>query len=128
MNTTTVARIFFVHLIANYGFLSRLITSKGPQFVLKFFVAVYSTLGVSTITITECHLQTNGQAKHFNCNLISRIRNYMSENQIDRDTYLLPSTYTYDMQVHRSINFHLSAWRSRERLPDPAIVVQTGHM
>lgn len=60
-NAAVVACVFFALCIVNYGNRYRLITGNGPQFVSKFFAAVYSRLGANKITTTEYDLQINGQ-------------------------------------------------------------------
>lgn len=63
-NATTESQIFLYHWAAYFGILFKLLTEDGRQFISKFFVAVYSTLGATNITTTEYHSQTNGQAEH----------------------------------------------------------------
>lgn len=66
-----------------------------------------STLGVNNIATTEYHPQTYGQEEHFNATLMSQLRHYVSEHETDRATYLLPSMYAYNVQLHRPIKVPL---------------------
>lgn len=74
----------------------------GLERLLELFVPVCSTSRVNNISSTEHHLQTSRQAECFDSTLISRLRHYVYEHQTDSDTYLLPSTQAYNVQVHKS--------------------------
>lgn len=102
-STTAVARIFLKHWVANYGTPFKLPTENGPQFVSKFFSAVFSTLGRNIFTITEYQQQTNGQEKLLNSTLILRERHKVFKYQTDWNTCLLPLQYSYNVQNHRTI-------------------------
>lgn len=58
-NSTAVVFIVLKHRLANYSIPSKLLTDNSPQFVSKFFVAVFSTLVVTDITTTEYHPNAN---------------------------------------------------------------------
>lgn len=104
------AHIFLVYQVSNYAMPYRLLTDNDPQFRLKCFVALCSTLGDNNISTTEYHLQTKCQVERFNSTLMTRLRHYVFEDQTDEDTYLLPLTYAYNIQVDRSIRVSSLRW------------------
>lgn len=87
-------------------------------------MAVCSALGVNNnISTTEYHPETNNTVERSNSAILSRFRHYVSENQTEWDSYLLPLTYAYNSQVHRSIKvFPFSPVLARTP-PRPATVV-----
>lgn len=121
--TITDACIFSEHWVSNYGIPSKLLANNGPQFVSKIFVAVCSILKGNNITTAEYHPQSNGQAERFYSTLISRLCHYLSENQTDWGTYLLLLTYTYNVQVHNSINESRFSLTLTKTCSGPATVV-----
>lgn len=106
--------------MASYRIPFKPLTENGPQLVSNFFVAVCRLLWVNNITITEHHKQTSGQRERFNCNLFSQLRHYVSEQKTDLDTYLLPLTYSYNIQVQRAINMPLFSMAVTQAAPGPA--------
>lgn len=110
INATTVARFFLEHWMPNYDISSKILTGNNSEFVANFFGVVCSTLGMDNITTTEYHTHTAGQVKRFSTALISRLRHYVSENETDRDTFLLQSTNAYNVHVYKSIQAPHSAW------------------
>lgn len=120
-NCTTVACIFREHYAAkcDYGIPLKTVADNGPQFLLMFFVVVCSTIGVNNITTTEWHPQTSSQAERFNSTVNWRLRHSLCKNQTEWDTYPLPVTYTYNIQVRRYIEvyaFRLVHTRTSPRL------------
>lgn len=66
-------------------------------------MAVCRTLGVNNNNTTEYHPQTNDQTDRSNSIFISLLCHYVSKHQTNCDTYLLPLTYAYKVQIHRFI-------------------------
>lgn len=63
-NSTTVVSIFLELWLLNFRILQKSLTESHPQFVSKFFMAVYSTVVVNTINTTEYRRQAHDQAEH----------------------------------------------------------------
>ncbi|CAN8065462.1 unnamed protein product [Agarophyton chilense] len=97
---TDVATGFFSHWVHPYGMPLYLLTDNGSQFVSQFFSHIGATLGIKHVTTTAYHPQANGQAKRFNCTLLDRLVNYISEHQLDWHDYVEPLVYVYNTQVH----------------------------
>lgn len=102
-NSTLVARIILEHWVGHFGISSKLFTDNGPQFVLKFFLAVCSTLEVKNITTTECHPENHSRMERFNSTIVSRLCHNVTVHQADWDTHLLPLTSVYNVQAQKSI-------------------------
>lgn len=59
-NAITVACVFLVHWVENYGIQSEVLTNDGSQFVLELSVAVRGTLGKNNRTNTDHYQHFNG--------------------------------------------------------------------
>lgn len=121
-SATTVARIFLEHYAAKHGIPFKMLTDQGPQFVSKFFMAVYSALVVNHITATEFHPQTSGQEERSNSTLISQLHHYVPVKQTYQYKYLLPLMYSYNVQVDRSIKVSASSFALTRAPSGPATV------
>lgn len=99
----TDACILLEHLMASFGIPLRRVTDKSPQRLSKCFMAVCSTLGVTKSTTIKYHRHTNGLAEWYNSKVVSWQLKYVCEYQADWHIYLLSVTYTYKVQLHRSI-------------------------
>lgn len=62
---------------------------------------------MNKITITVYYPQTSNQAERFNSTTVLRLRHYVSVHQTDWEIYLLPLTYTLNLQVRRYVNVYL---------------------
>lgn len=58
-------------------------------------------LEVNKLTKTAYGPETNGQAERYNCIIVARVHQYVSEHQSNWDTYIKPLTYAYNTQTHR---------------------------
>lgn len=94
--------MFTEHWLITYGIPTYLLDDSGDQFVGKLFATVCTLLRVTHLTTMVYHPQTNGQAKLFNKTMLSRHSHYISEHRKNCDTLVLPLTYAYNTQVHRS--------------------------
>jgi transposase InsO family protein len=77
----SVARAFcdhWDHWVYLYGPPLSLLTYNGPQFTVKFFLAVCTELRIKKIFTTAYHPQTNGQVERFNRTIIASLRAYFS--------------------------------------------------
>jgi hypothetical protein len=61
MDSEDFAILFHNNAYAYFGMPRRLITDQGPQFVSKFFKALYKLKGIEGNPSTAYHPQTNGQ-------------------------------------------------------------------
>lgn len=58
--TPLVATIFLENWITSYEIFTIMLTDNSPQFVSKFFTALFASLGVKLVTATEYHPQLTG--------------------------------------------------------------------
>lgn len=84
-NTTApkLAKIFLDYCIIPYGIPTHLFTDNGPQFMGKFFAAIFELLGTEKITTTCYHPQTNGQTETYIKTIVNLLRHFVSESQGD---------------------------------------------
>lgn len=122
-STTRVARSFYEHGVASYGIRSKLRTDSGFQFVVNFFVTVYSTLGGNNIKASYYHSQTNCRRERFNFTLISQLRHYVPDLQAGWDPLLSLLSYKYNIQVYRSINVSTFSPSPKRALSVPAVAI-----
>lgn len=52
-SVSTVVRVFFEQWVAKYGVPFEKLTNHGPQFVSRYFLAVFITPGMKNIIITK---------------------------------------------------------------------------
>lgn len=77
---------------------------KWSQFTSKFFAPLGIELGVKMATTTEQYLLDNGPIDRFNALRVLRIRHYVIGNHKNSDMFVVPLSYVYNIQVHRSTN------------------------
>lgn len=95
----TVACIFLEHTVASSIF-RQIYVLKTAYTCVKFFVAVCCTLEWNNITTIKYHPQMNRRARGYNSTAVLRTSHYVAELQKWRESYLLPVTYCYDVQVN----------------------------
>jgi len=66
--------------VACYGPPDLILSEKGPQFMLNFFVAVMKVLGTETVRTTEYHPQTNCQVERYNRTTATQLRKYVTDD------------------------------------------------
>lgn len=88
-----VAGAFMSLWVYPYGIPAFLLVENGPQCIAQFFAMMCNLLGISNLTTTTYHPETNGQAERYKCTLVIRLRHYVTEKQNDRDFHLDPLTY-----------------------------------
>lgn len=113
-NATRVAHLIPDHWVAICSIPSNPLTGSGSKLVSTCFVVLCSTLIVNNIRPTEYEPRINDQAEGFKSTLISRVRDYVCEDEANWDGYLLPITYAYNGKFIDWWNCLLSIWRLRE--------------
>lgn len=83
-----------------FGIPSYILTDNGPQFVTKFFTALYRFLEVKKLTLTAYHPKTNRQGEHCNHTIVARLGHYVPKHQENLDMYVQPLAYVYNNQTH----------------------------
>lgn len=97
-----------------------------------FFNVACVTFGLQLMTSTPYHPCTNVQTESYNKTIIDRLCQYFSEHQNGLDVYVLPLTYAYDPQLHKStctMPFSLTLCREPPRSVDivPPAVADNAH-
>jgi hypothetical protein len=80
----------------------RLITNCGPQFVSKFFKALYKLKGIKSNLSTAYHPQTNGQTKRNNQELEMYLQIWCSYHQDNWHKWLRSAQFSYNNKAHSS--------------------------
>lgn len=89
------------------------LTHNIPQSVSKVLVIMFRCFGVTSLTTTAYHLQTNEKVKLYNQTILTSQWQYLSEYQNIWDLFLQSLTFSYNSQVRWSaytspFNFVLS--------------------
>lgn len=79
---TTMKNVSLNHWIVCFCIPSYLLTDNGPKFIIKFFVSICGYLDMKHLTTTKYHPQTNGQAKQYNCTIITQLRHDFAAHQL----------------------------------------------
>jgi hypothetical protein len=69
----------------------------------KFMHELYRLLGITILSSTAYHPQSNSQTEHINQELEQYIRIFISERQNDWDTLLPLGEFTYNNHIHSSM-------------------------
>lgn len=81
-----------------------------------------STVPVDNITTTALHRLTSSMMETRNSAIMSRLRGYVSENQVNWDNYRLSVTNYCKVQVHWSVNESFFSLEITKISPGPAKV------
>lgn len=85
-----------------YGIQVFRLCCNGLPFVLRFFAAVTTRLGIKQLTMTTYHPQTSGDVERFNRTIVARLPHYVTTHETDRDLHMQLLTCAYNAQVYRS--------------------------
>ena len=87
------------------GFASKIVTDLGTSFMSRLMKRLWQICGITHITSSPYHPQTNGLVEKFNGTLMRMIRAYTAENPNDWDHKLQPLLYAYRSVPQESTGF-----------------------
>jgi hypothetical protein len=79
--TEELVYIFLRRIVANYGFLKKIILDRDKLFILKFWQALTAKIGTRAKLSTTFHSQTDGQTERINQNMEQYLRYYVNYEQ-----------------------------------------------
>jgi hypothetical protein len=79
-----------------------MLSDRGPQFVAEFMHELYRLLGITILSSTAYHPQSDGQTECVNQELEQYIQIFVSERQNDWDTLLPLGEFAYNNHIHTS--------------------------
>jgi len=102
ISAARAAHLFLNHVWKHHGLPQRVISDKGPQFVVEFTQELYRLLRIKLAATTTYHPQGDGQTERVNQELEQYLRLFTNQRQ-DNWVGLLPFTeFQYNNQVHSS--------------------------
>jgi hypothetical protein len=87
--TKKLAYIFLRRIVANHGFLKKIILDRDKLFILKFWQALTAKIRIKTKLSTAFHPQTDGQTERINQNMEQYLRCYVNYEQDNWVEWLL---------------------------------------
>lgn len=87
-----MSTFFFDHSSVWSGITSYLLTDSDAQFTSPFFVTICPLLSVKHLTTTAYNHQTSSQAKRYKKMILTRLRQYVADDQKDWDSFVQPLT------------------------------------
>lgn len=78
-----IAEIFVDHCVIPHGMPKRLLANNWAKFVRKLLNAACVALETKLMTTCAYHPQTNAQTERYNKTIVSRLRHYIGEFQVD---------------------------------------------
>jgi len=102
IDSPELARMFFEHVICNWGVPDNIVTDCGKEFTSRFWKRVCSHLRINHRLSTAFHPQTDGQTERQNQTMeqyLPAFCNYEQDNWVE----LLPlAEFAYNNSVHHS--------------------------
>jgi len=104
MNITAqgVAKISWDQVFKDMGIPQKVISNRGPWFVLRFMKELCSWLGIERNPSTTYHPQTDGQTEQVNQELEQYLQLYCNYRQNDWAEWLSIAEFSYNNQIHSS--------------------------
>ncbi|XP_030066604.1 exocyst complex component 1 [Microcaecilia unicolor] len=99
----TVANLsvsFITHIFRLHGLPQRIISDRGSQFTSRFWRALCSAFGVTTLFSSAYHPQTNGMVERVNQTAKAFLRAYSNQRQDDWATLLPWAEFAYNNNLH----------------------------
>jgi hypothetical protein len=97
------AQLFHDNVWKHHGWMQKIITDQGTQFVAKFTWALNDFLGVETALSTAYHPQMDGQTEWINQELEQYLQLYTNFMQSDWVEWLSSAKFAYNNHPHSAI-------------------------
>jgi len=102
ISATGAAHLFLNHVWKHHGLPRRVVSDRGPQFVVEFTQELYWLLGIKLAATTAYHPQGDGQTEWVNQELEQYLRLFTNQRQDDWVGLLPFAEFQYNNQVHSS--------------------------
>jgi hypothetical protein len=94
------ARLYVKHVWKHHGLPGKVVSNRGPQFVVEFTWELYCLLGIKLAATTAYHLQGDGQTERVNQELEQYLRLFINQHQDDWDKLLPFAEFQYNNHIH----------------------------
>jgi len=94
--------LFLNHVWKHHGLPRRVVSDRGPQFIVEFTQELYRLLGIKLAATTTYHPQGDGQTERVNQELEQYLRLFINQRQDDWVGLLPFAEFQYNNQVHSS--------------------------
>ena len=99
------ARLYFNHVVCQWGLPKHLISDRGPQFRANFWQALHQHLGTRLNLSSAYHPQTDGQTERANRTIEEMLRAFCRKNQTDWDLFVKPVCFAYNQSTNPSTGY-----------------------
>ena len=97
------AKLYRDHVFCQHGLSKKIVSDRGPQFVLHFIRDVYQLLGIEGNPSTAYHPQTDGQTERINQEIEQYLRIFVNHHQDDWAEWLPMAAFSYNNKVQTSL-------------------------
>jgi hypothetical protein len=97
------AKIYVARVLCLHGVLKTINSSRGSQFVTRFWEQLHVSLGTHLIHSSAYHLQTDGQTEQVNQILEDMLRAYVMEHSGSWDNILPCAEFSYNKSYQESL-------------------------
>ena len=101
----TVARGLFERWICRFSAPKQICNDRGREFLNKLVDYLFERCGISRLTTSAFHPETNGQAERFNRTMRKYLQKVLDNETLDWERWLAPLAIAYNTQVHRATKF-----------------------
>src|SRR5271168_4920422 len=108
------ARLYVKHVWKHHGLPQKVVSDRGPQFVVEFTRELYRLLGIELAATTAYHPQGDGQTERVNQELEQYLRVFINQRQTAWDELLPFAEFQYNNHIHsatRQVLFLLDTGR-----------------
>jgi len=102
ISATGATHLFLNHVWKHHCLPRKVISDRGPQFVVEFTWELYRLLGIKLAATTAYHPQGDGQTEQVNQELEQYLRLFTNQRQDDWVGLLPFAEFQYNNQVHSS--------------------------
>ena len=103
VTTLTAARttqLYLQHIWKHHRLPKKVVSDRGPQFIVEFMKELYRLLGVKLAATTAYHPQGDGQTEQVNQELEQFLLLFINQRQDDWDDLLLIAEFQYNNHIH----------------------------
>ena len=100
ISAADTAQLYLHHIWKHHGLPIKVVSDRGPQFVVEFMGELYQTLGVKLAATTAYHPQGDGQTEQINQELEQFLRLFINQRQDDWDDLLPLAEFQYNNHIH----------------------------
>lgn len=103
--SNTVAYHFVTQFICLHGIPNSVVTDCGTEFLSKVFTEVCRLLKIKKSSTSPYHPQSNGSLERSHRTLGEYLRNVVSKDQLNWDTYIPFAMFAYNSSVHSATGY-----------------------